>query len=436
MKRFLPPLLLVMVVGLVAWRALDRPQRESARARIEAYWERYDKTTREGVVDQTAQYLADFSSESDRRFAAHAFLRARRLDKAVQARWPDVDRPLPAEEVKAFAKEALIALGWDDEARTRPSMQNIQAALALVEGGDERTQTWLEKRIAREPIEEFYLIMRRSVRLRSVVARNLFARACRARALAEARNGVPEADWSVAAALMAFGAAPYPEREADLALLLEVLAGPFRVQYNPRWSLACRELGASEEPRALEALRAQVVRLERSTDPRDQRDLATLQLSLLGGGDWTYSARVRALFEANDPSMRVLRTFAPEVLVDRWHRGDPRALAALHELWQGAGEADFGLRETVARGLLLGGPLPTADVPVDELLADLDSPGLPSNLKVLALAFRLRRGDPGARDALVRWLAYDPGVRVTEQQDPERASNPLLTALRALHLYD
>lgn|GEM_PF-6423497 len=436
MKRFLPPLLLVVVVGLVAWRALDRPQRESARARIEAYWERSDPTTREGVVEQTAQYLADFSSEEDRGFAARAFLRARRLDKAVQARWPDVDRPLPAGEVKAFAKEALIALGWDDEARTRPSLQNIQAVLALVEGGDERTRSWLEKRLAREPIEELYLIMRRSVRLRSSLARDLFARACRARALAEARVGVPEAEWSVAAALLAFGPAPYPEREADLALLLGVLAGPFRVQYNPRWRLACQELGASEDPRALEALRAQIVRLESSTDGRDQRDLATLQLSLLGGGDWSHSARVRALFEANDPSMRVLRTFAPEVLIDRWHRGDPRALAALHELWQGAGEADFGLRETLARGLLLGGPLPTADVHVAELLADLESPGLPSNLKVLALAFRLRRGDPGARDALVRWLAYDPGVRVTEQQDPERASNPLLTALRALHLYD
>ncbi len=436
MKRFLPPLLLVVVVGLVAWRALDRPQREAARARIVAYWEQADPPTRERVLEQTADYLAEFPSEDDRRFAAHAFLRARRLDQAVQTRWPALDRPLPAEEVKDFAREALIALGWDDEARTRPSLQNTQAALALLEGGDKQTRVWLERRLSREPIGEFYLIMRRSVRLRSAPARDLFARTFRARAHAEARDGVPDLNWSVATALMALGREPYPEREADLALLLEVLVGPFRTQYNPRWTMACHTLGASEDPRALEALRTQIAQLEGRKDAIDQPDLRTLQLALLGAGDWTYSARLRELFEVNDPTMRVPRTFAPEVLLDRWYRGDARALYVLHQLWRREGETDLGLRETVGRGLLLGGPLPTAEVSVDELLAGLESPELSSRLRVLALAFRLRRGDPGARDALVRWMANDPGLGVSAQQSPERASTPLLTALQALHLYD
>lgn len=435
-KRFLPPLLLVVVVGLVAWRALARPQREAARARIEAGWEATDATNRERVVDLASRYLVQFPGEDDRRFAAHAFLRARRLEKAVQARWPDVDRPLPAEEVKEFALEALVAFGWDDEARTRPSIQNTQVAVALVEGGDKRTRAWLERGIARGPIEDVYLIMRRSVRLRSALGRDLFARGCRARAQAEARDGVPDSSWLLAAAVMALGPEPYPERDADLMLLLEVLNGPSRVQFHQRWTLACRAIGASEDPRALEALRTQIAKLEGRTDPSDQRDLGTLQLALLAGGDWTHSPRVREYFEANEPAMRTARTYAPEVLLDRWYRGDARALYVLHQLWRREGETDLGLRETIARGLLLGGPLPTADVSVDELLAGLDSPELPSRLRVLALAFRLRRGDPGARDALVRWLAYDPGVSISPQQSPERASMPLVTALQALYLYD
>lgn len=436
-RRLLPPLVLLLVLGWIVARTMARPEREAAQARIQGWWEQTDLEAREKVVELAKSYAAEFDTEADRRFASHAFLRARRADQAILARWPALDHDLPADDVQAFALEALKALGWDDEACTRPALQNLQCMLALLEGGHEPTRRWLEGVIAREPKETMFRMMRRSMHMRAPAARAALAAACRARAAAEGQSlrtadGADPA-WSIAAAQLQLGPAPYPEREADIDLLVSVLQGPFRTQYPPRWTLAARVLGASEDPRALDALRRMIEQLEASgTAPED---VMVLKVALVASGDWTHEEVLRSLFGPVRRVSPAVRSVGPEVLLDRLERGDPRAAPLLATLWEGEGMVTPQVREILARAMLLGQAPPRPEVPVARMLVDLEAPGSPASLEVIARAWRVRAGEPGAREGLLRWLARSPNGGMGADEDVERASAPLVTALRALHVY-
>lgn len=436
-RRLLPPLLLLLVLGWIVARTLARPEREAAQARIQGWWEQADLESRDKVVELAKAYAAEFDTDADRRFAAHAFLRARRADQAILARWPTLDQPLPAAEVQAFAQEALRALGWDDEACTRPALQNLQCMLALLEGGHEPTRRWVEGLIAREPKETMFRMMRRSIHMRVPSAKAVLAAACRRRAAAEGQQvrATEGADpvWSIAAAQLQLGPQPYPERNDDIELLVSVLEGPFRTQYPPRWTLSARVLGASEDPQALDALRRMAARLEASGTDRD--DVTVLKVATVASGDWTHEELLRSLFGPVRTVSPQARAVGPEVLLDRMARRDPRAAPLLAQLWEGEGMLTPQVRELLARALLLGPEPPGPEVPVERLLADLEAPQGPAYLQVLAGAWRVRAGEPGAREALLRWLARSPSGGMGDDEDVERASAPLVTALRALYLY-
>lgn len=437
MRRILPPLLLLLVLGWIVARTLARPSREAAQDRIRGWWEQTDLATRDRVVELTQAYASEFATEDDRRFAAHAFLRARRVDQAVRARWPRLEGSVDPEEAREFAFHALRVLGWDDEACSQPSMQNLQCMLALLEGGHEPTRRYLDRVVEREPKETMFQMMRRSLHLRAPAARAALAAACRRRAASEdARAGAAQGGdpaWSIAAAQLQLGRTPYPEREADVDLLVSVLDGPFRTQFPPRWMVACRVLGSSEHPRALEALRSALARLEAAGGPPD--DVVVLRMALLASGDWAYEDTLRSLFGTNRTYNHAARALGPEALLDRLERRDPRVFPVLGELWQGEGLVSLPVREVLARGMLLGPEPPVPELPLDRLLADLEAPGTPATLQVVALAWRVRAGAAGSREALLRWLASGQGNGMGGAADVERGSAPLVTALAALYLY-
>jgi hypothetical protein len=444
-SRLLPPLVLLAILGAIVWRAAERPQREAIQKKIRARWE--DPTWRKELVDEVARYLDRYHTHADRQFAAHALMRARDPGRAVRARWADLERTLPAGEVRAFAEDALIWLGWDDEPLrapgepavpgTRPSPANIQCVMALLERDHAGAREWLEGRVRHEPIEEVYVTMRRSRGLQSTEARMVVARAARERAAAERARGLPTHDWDFITALLTPKNVPYPEREADLDLLIEVAKGTWRAQGLPRWNLACRVLGEAGDARAVAALHEVALLLTGSTAQKDQIDLAILRLCLLTAGDWSHDAEVRPLVASGSPEHAVVRTIYQEAVIHRWRSGDSQAVEPLTWLWDGLGATDPSVRERLGRGLLIEGGLPSAEVPVERLLEALEADGAPASLVVVAKAFRLRRGDPGARTALLQWLTGEGNEALTAGSwEAERALSPPISGLRALYLYD
>lgn len=436
-NRLLPPLLLFAVLGVVLFRAAQRPQRERMRAEIRAHWEDGSLAARKRTFERAQAYADAFEAPEDRAFSAHAFLRAREPAQALRARWPDLERPLPAGEVKAFAEEALLALGWEDEARTHASPANVQALLALLEGGHAGARAWIEERLASGPVEEVFQLMRRSHGLQERAAREVVASACRRRAEVERRAGAPTVDWEVNAALLSLGRDPYPEREADVALLLGVANGPWRVERPPRWILSLRALGSSEHPQGRAALLALEQRMAEGTTDGDRRDRAMTQAALLAGGDWSQEPAVRGMAQQSGERFGAIRASYEIALLHRWSVGDTRAAEGLSWLWTALGAEDGSVRERLARQLLLDPQMPASEVPVESMLRDLEAPDADPGLAVLAHAYRLRRGQPGARETLVRWLAgRSGGLLLGEHPDPERALAPPIAGFRALYLYD
>lgn len=437
LNRLLPPLLLIVVLGLVVYRAAERPQRERMRAEIRAHWEDGSLAARKRTFEQTQAYADAFEAPEDRAFSAHAFLRAREPAQALRVRWPDLERALAAAEVKAFAEEALLALGWDDEALTRASPANVQALLALLEGGHAGARAWIEERLGSGPVEEVFQLMRRSHGLQEPAARAAVAAACRRRAQVERQAGAPTVDWEVNAALLALGREPYPERESDVALLLSVARGPWRVERPPRWILSMRALGSSEHPAGRTALLELEQRMASGTTDGDRRDRAMTQAALLAGGDWSQEPAVRDMAQQSGERFGAIRASYEVALLHRWSVGDTRAAQGLTWLWTVLGVQDGSVRERLARRLLLDPQSPASEVPVEGMLRDLEAPDADPGLAVLAYAYRLRRGQPGAREALVRWLAgRSGGLLVGENPDPERALAPPIAGFRALYLYD
>lgn len=442
--RLLPPLVLLAVLGAVAWSASRRPGKERDRRDIQIHWEDTSALARERLIEEVRRYADHYTSPDDRAFAALAFLRARDPASAFRVRWPDLERELPREEVRAFAEQALFALGWEDEALTRPSPTSIQCLLALVEGGSVRAVELLEGRIAREPIEDLYVSIRRSMGMPSREVRAVVSRACRARAQADAAQGLPALDWEVAAALLSADAEPYPEREADVALLRRVVGGTWRAQFPPRWAMACRSLAETGDPEGVEQLRRVLAEVERGTAGGEERDTGVLRAALLAGGDWTQEPLLRTLSEGSGAGVATVRVFFQDALLTRWRRGDARADAGLGWFWrqaeasgEGAGvDRGLALRERLGRLMLLQGPPPGPAVPVDRMLADLEAPGQPPGCVVIAKAYRVRRGDPGAREGLIGWLAGNSDLPLVGQGlDAERALAPPIAGLRALYVY-
>lgn len=443
-SRLLPPLVLLGILGVIVYRAAERPQRGAIQKTIRARWT--EPTWRRGLIDEVERYLDRYHQEEDRRFAAHGLMRARDPAKAIRARWADLDRPLPAAEVREFAKDALFWLGWDDEPRdpgappgpgTRPSPANIQCVMALLEGDDASAREWLEARVRVEPIEDVYVTMRRSRGLANPEARRVVARAARERAAAERARGLPTEDWDFIAALLTPKNAAYPEREADIDLLIEKVKSSWRAQGIARWNLACRALGEIGEPRGVAALHEVATLLWTSSDAKDRRDLAIVRISLLIGGDWSHDADLRPMVASPNQELTTVKANYQEAILLRWRAGDQQAVEPLTWLWDGLGATDASVRERLGRGLLIEGPMPTAEVPLDRLLAALEAEGAPASLVVVAKAFRLRRGEPGAREDLLRWLTGEQTPEMTAGSwNPEQALSPPISGLRALYLYD
>ena len=78
--------------------------------------------------------------------------------------------------------------------------------------------------------------------------------------------------------------------------------------------------------------------------------------------------------------------------------------------------------------------MPGEDLPLTEILGDLDAPEAAPAERVVARAFRLRRKDRDAREGVL--FAVEAVAENMVPDSPAEARDPLVIAGRALLLYD
>jgi hypothetical protein len=428
-RRLLPPLLCCAALAAIGWRVVQRPTQRAEEQRIASVWETHDDAGRAQVLAQVEAYEREHGANVDRAFLTQAYLRCRRIDLAVQARWPGTEAAPSAEEVRAWAALALRTLGWDDAQQRRPSRFTAPVTVTLLDGGDDVTRERLRERFAEEPIEQLYAFMRQSTWERSKATRSALAATCRGRAAGDAPGGT----WDVAAALMEPRSPTAPGTPADLGLLRAFVEGPARVQFKARWILACRSLGESADPGSVAVLLRLGEGLAESSDPMDRHDRGVLLLAQVFAGRWEQEVVLRAILLEGFPELRSLVGLAIGILAERATAGDARAQDWLKRAWEGPAVEDTILRGVMASAVL-GQPFGSAPAWAEDLAADLERPKTAPALQVHALAYRLRQGKEAARAALLAWLVRNAGEGVLTGVDPEHGSIPVLTALRALYL--
>ncbi len=422
MRRILPPLAILAILAFVAVRALSDPAREEMREQIDALV--HDASQQKRVLARLESYQASFDNDDDRWYAARVYLQLRRPGRALDAIWPQRAGAMTSADTRRFGELALTTLGWTDASRGKPSPAGHRALVALTE----RPHPWADARL------------REIARTPDMTAVPYFFHAIRqanerpVRIMVEEFRSRSAAQFKAMAAHTAMQAAPYPEREQDLAVLYEVLQSKRREE-RPNWAAAAVALGRSEDPRGRELLDEYEKRLERSTSNQDRIDLALLYTARIAAGDWSRAAAVKARVFGDDFDPFVVAWYL-EAVLDRYRADDPESPAALKEMFINRKSTE--LRARIVMKLLLSEepmPLDTEEKveAVGEILAWLKLEGDPLGVAQV-LAYELREKRP---DALANLLQFLRQLEVL-LQDSRRLSEvapAYMAGLRAMYLY-
>jgi hypothetical protein len=434
-KRLLPPLLLLGLLAIVAWRALERPSRDQDRADIEARWAAVDgELGRPALLRAIDRYLAAYGDAPEERwFVARAYVKAGRVDEAARVVFEDPAHPPAPGAAHRFGHMLLGCLGWDDDEHLElPRAPAALAALALADGGDGPARAWIERFTTGQPppavIPIFYGAFSRAGPDVLAFVGHLLRRR-------------EEPLFAVSAAIAFLGREPYAERDADLHQLLAFVDGTTRKERRPLWSAACMALGRSEDPEAVARLQRFLDQLAESDDERDREDAALAASGLVAAGHWEAEWWARKFFGPHlveHPNPMMLGWYAEAVLW-RYRVADPLAPDRLRRVWDAAPFMRMGeVRARMATTLLLRGPLPRDDLPLQPFLADLQAPEAPLAARVVAMAYRLRRGEADAGKDLVGVLtsmAKAPSTSGDAGLVDANLTSPVLTACRALYLW-
>ncbi|MHC5009830.1 MAG: hypothetical protein ACYTG6_02645 [Planctomycetota bacterium] len=434
MKRLLPPLIVLLILGGVAVRYALRPQRETERARIEARLTSTGLTRRqrEDQESEISRYLEVYGTRAeDRWFVARAFMKLGRLDRAVATIW---DEPLTAEDPAAtarFGSLMLRTMGFtDDQGLDHPRLAAPICTLALAEGGDPQAIERLETVPATQRLGQFIMLYYASFMRGTAATRDILVRSLRSR---------EEREYHIAAAFAAMRPDDYPDREADLAVLLDVVGSPrSRLEQRPMWAASCYGLGRSETREGMALLNQLVADLTDDADPATRADRGIAGAGLVAAGN--YTAWDTVINASPDGGLAPLTTtWMIEALIARVRVGDPQALEPLLWLWDHADRIPaMDVRGRMGTKLFLQDEMPDPSIPVDRLLDDLRAADALPSQHAIALAFGMRRGEQGARGAVlefIRTVTSSPGYDPEAGMRHPGATSPLVTAARALYLY-
>lgn len=426
MPRLLPPLLVALVLALVGARCAMEPSRVEARERIRGL-------VQGGIHDEAerrlTRYRARFDEEEDAWFATWVWFRLMQPDRAIQEIWDHPTIPDQPGTATRFARTGLYAIGWEDEERNDPTMQEPFALVALAEGEN----AWAHERLRRHA-RELDLMASTSYFFPA------YRRATRGplRMITEEYRKRDDERFTVAAAIGSMFGDDYPEVEADEKTLLAVVGDDkWRRSFRDVWCVSALALGRHGSPAAIEALETAAAELEGSVNKIDQEDQQLVYVGLLASGRFEVNEKILSGVFAEDAAMTVTVWYL-EALIHRYLQGDMRSELWLRRMWEGPGARYGGLRGRIARAFLLQDSMPddeAVQVWVGRMLHDLEDPEAPLMSHVLARSFRLRKGVPEAREQLVDLLRRigdrfrEPGANTAE------LAEPFIEALRGLYLY-
>jgi hypothetical protein len=417
---WLPPVVIAIALGLLLSRvATRRGDREPLERAIRAHWEVPDEAA--AVESELAEWQTSYGADPAARwFAAEAWIRLGRLGKALEAVWPAGTGTPEADDPEASRRFALLALGILGSPPGEPTTLGPLAGRTLqarIESGDPAAAAELKEAVRGMTFQQlagFFLNFVRSP-----------TRAIQAlRAALEARASEPDV-LALAATLP-----PSPSEGPALDLLLDRLESPWRFGRRGPWQYVVRALGASPAPKALAALRAAHASIG---NPAGAAGAPATGLDLAGGLAIAGDAEAIARVEAESLGGRSLWLAEMYVggLLARVMAGDAEAgtrLAQLHDK-----TAAQGLQLQIAFGVVFADAEPLPTIPADRFAEAVGMSREPMQ-RVIAHAWALRRGRPGARAALLEDVRGAPegqelrGTRV-DAYGPVAAP---MEALRAL----
>ncbi len=427
MQRYLPPLLLVLVLAGIAVRCGLEPSRAEAQEQIAGL---VQGGIREQATSRLEDYLERFDNEEDAWFAAWVWFRLAQPARALKAIWDHPTIPTQADTASRFATTALHAIGWEDEARVDATGLEPFVLITLSEGENE----WAHERLRAHA---------RNLELMGATA-YFFPAYRRAtgkplRLIVEEFRKRKEETYQVAAAMGSLGRGEYPEAAADEALLIKVVGDEsWRRSFRDVWSVSALSLGRRGSPEAIAALEAAAKELKGSVNALDQQDEQLLNVGLLAAGRFDVHDQIGP-YVFGEQSIMIVTVWYLEALIHRYLQGDMRTEIWLRRMWEGPGKRMGGLRNRMGRAFLLQDTVPSDEAMktwVGHMLKGLEDPSAPAMSHVIARSFRLRTGLPGARDQLLELLRS-----LAEHVPPGGGTNPKLSGpfiegLRALYLYE
>jgi hypothetical protein len=427
MQRYLPPLLVVLVLAGIAVRCGLEPSRVEAQEQIAGL---VQGGIREEATIRLESYLERFDTEDDAWFAAWVWFRVGQPARALKQVWDHPTLPSRPDTARRFATTSIRAICWEDEARLNATGMEPFVLITL----NERENAWARQRL-REHARELELMGATAYFFPA------YRRATSGpmRLIVEEFRKRDEEAFEVAAAIGSLGRGQYPAAADDEALLIKVVGDEsWRRSYRDVWCVSALTLGRRGTPPCIAALEAAAKELNGSVNKLDQQDEQLLNIGLLAAGRFDLHDQIVPHVYSERPVMIVTLWYL-EALIHRYLQGDMRSEVWLRRMWEGPGKRFGGLRNRMGRAFLLQDTLPSDEALktwVGHMLKGLEDPKAPAMSHVVAGSFRLRSKLPGARDQLLELLGT-LAQRVQPQQGTNaKLTRPFIEGLRALYLYD
>lgn len=434
MKRLLPPLVVVLILGVVAWRVSQDPRRERERGWIQAQWH-----TAEGDPHRTQQIAADIERyleryghvEADRWFAARAFMELGVPAAGFEAIWGAPDLRAQPDTARRLADLFLRTVGFHDpHDMMMPRAGANLVTMALADGGNARAAERITEVARNEPWQGFLDLYYGVATLGLQPS---------TRALLDGLRGRSEEELTLATAIIALGPDAYTDREDDLKLLGEVVPSDWRNKHPLAWGLSAFALGRSGDEASIELVGEVVKRLRASEDPKSRVDGQLAATGLIAAGRWSAEDVLESALAESRPD--AIKDWYLQALIHRVREGDAKGLERLRSWWdETKDKPKLLVQPRVILELFLREDLPAEDAPTEIFLARAREDGQTDEVaRMLTDAVDLRRGKPGAQDRLIGFLqrhTAEMDVRRDQGFSRPMSFSPSFHAARALFLYD
>lgn len=404
-SRWLPPL---VVAGALAWLTAVGfgDGRRTVETSVRMRWG--SPTEAPAIVKELRDYLGAYGADPEARwFAIEALARVGRPADAVDVAAETPGFATTAGAAKRLADLLLVTLG---SYRTDPSLVTWlfgRTVQARIEAGDRGARAELDRLVAKIPANGIIGLFMPAVRSPGSVASTALGEALASRK--ETR------EFRAAAAILL----TTPGRLEELPFLIDVLQSSWRDDRRPTWQQVVRTLGATGDPRAVEALeRARADLVGDAPFTRLLRDSVDVGLALAERPD----ARERVMATLSAASSDWIALLYANGLLTRWVHGDEGALPRIAAVW------DADPPRMVRMQLLYGCAMaekPPTGLPLDAWAA-LAAGGDDPMSRSIGLAWQFRRKVPGAAEALLALLKTT--IRGEGMDDDTGVETPAVSA--------